>query len=225
MFGRDAKLSHLRTSGSSAFVHKEGILGKTSERAWKGVLVGYDEESPFYRIYRPATRQVIKTRNVRFIEAPTGIINIQPATCQELDTQESAQAGNNQARRRGLRTWIHGTMVSGTRNPQRERYRQDTTDNIGADTTTTGQHSRVTRSQSAQGKSSVQQYVGQDAKEQRELNKLAPYLHDASDSDNDHNHDLDAEEIAGWDLNTGSGIPATKAEPTLPHAIPIPWNY
>lgn len=77
-----------------AYVHKEGYRDKASERAWQKVLAGYHEESPSYRAYRLGTQTTIKTLNVRSIEAPTGIISIQPATHQGIEDKKSTQAGS-----------------------------------------------------------------------------------------------------------------------------------
>lgn len=52
------------------------------------------ENALLSQVYRPVARQVIKMRNVQFIEAPTGIINIQPAT-HNIDSQESEQDKNH----------------------------------------------------------------------------------------------------------------------------------
>ena len=185
------------------------------------VLVGYDGESPSYRIYRPATRQVIKTRNVRFIEAPTGIINLQPDAREGVDTPENPQAGDKDEE-------DYGTGFSELWSPEEETTNDRNTEQ-DADTTTTGQHPRVTpaitRSKSVQGSSIIRHHLGQDRQQPRELHNIAPYLQDASDSDHDDDQDPEAEEIAGWDLNTGSAVTATKAEPAPPYSIPIPRNY
>ena len=51
MFGKHAKLYFLRVIGSRAFVHVERHTSKLEEKVWEGVLVGYDSDSPTYRIY------------------------------------------------------------------------------------------------------------------------------------------------------------------------------
>ena len=51
MFRKHAKLSFLRVIGSRAFVHVERHTSKLEEKVWEGVLVGYDSDSPTYRIY------------------------------------------------------------------------------------------------------------------------------------------------------------------------------
>lgn len=76
MFTKDSKLSQLRMIGSVTYVHKEVRKDKTSKLAWRGLLVGYDEESPFSRIHKAGTQKLIKTRNIRFVEAPTVIAHI-----------------------------------------------------------------------------------------------------------------------------------------------------
>ncbi len=71
LFGKHSSLSHLRVIGARAFVHVEGAKDKLNERAWEGKLVGYDSQSRTYRIYKPSTRKVIRSRNVTFIESPS----------------------------------------------------------------------------------------------------------------------------------------------------------
>ena len=51
MFGENADLSFLRVIGSRAFVHEEGHRDKLDQRAREGVLVGYNSDSPTYRIF------------------------------------------------------------------------------------------------------------------------------------------------------------------------------
>eukprot|EP00752_Nemacystus_decipiens_P002765 g2583.t1 len=70
MFGEQAALSHLRVVGARAFVHYEHHREKLQDRAWEGRLVGYSKDSRAYRIYNPATRRVVESRNVTFIETP-----------------------------------------------------------------------------------------------------------------------------------------------------------
>ena len=70
MLGNHASLAHLRIIGARAFVHQPLHTGKLEEKAWEGRLVGYDANSPTYRIYNPASRNIIRSRNVTFIESP-----------------------------------------------------------------------------------------------------------------------------------------------------------
>ena len=69
MFGKHADLSFLRTIGARGFVHNEGHLRKLDSRAREGVLIGYDDDKPIYRIY------FRETRNVAFIEVPPAAIS------------------------------------------------------------------------------------------------------------------------------------------------------
>lgn len=85
------------------------------------------------------------------------------------------------------------------------------------------QISRATYSQSAQDKAKPHHYFGMDARQQPELNKLAPYLEEARNSDNDHGPE--DEDNAGWDLNKVSGVAATSSDPPPPHVMPISWKY
>ena len=68
MFGKHADLSFLRTIWGRDFVHNEGHLRKLDPRAREGVLIGYDDDKPTYRIYFRETGQVTSTRNVAFTE-------------------------------------------------------------------------------------------------------------------------------------------------------------
>ena len=68
MFGKNTDLSFLRVIGSRAFVHEEGHRDKLDQRAWEGVLVGYNNDSPTYRIYYDTNSKIVSSRNVTFIE-------------------------------------------------------------------------------------------------------------------------------------------------------------
>ena len=69
--GRQAKLTHLRVFGSRAFVqHEEHARRKLDSKAWEGVLVGYADDSPAYRILDTHTRKVHQSIHVTFWERP-----------------------------------------------------------------------------------------------------------------------------------------------------------
>ena len=68
MFGKNADLSFLRVIGSRAFVHEEGHRDKLQQRAWEGVLAGYNNDSPTYRIYDSTNSKIVSSRSVKFIE-------------------------------------------------------------------------------------------------------------------------------------------------------------
>ena len=74
MFGKNADLSFLRVIGSRAFVHEEGHRDKLDQRAWEGVLVGYNNDSLTYRIYDNANSKIVSSRNVTFIECLEKVI-------------------------------------------------------------------------------------------------------------------------------------------------------
>ncbi|CAB1109566.1 unnamed protein product [Ectocarpus sp. CCAP 1310/34] len=76
MFGKQANLSFLRIIGSRAFVHIEGHTTKLQAKAWEGVLVGYNDDSPTFRIYNRTTGRITSTRNVTFIEKPPAVLPI-----------------------------------------------------------------------------------------------------------------------------------------------------
>ena len=68
MFGKNVDLSFLRVIGPRAFVHEEGHRDKLEQRAWEGVLVGYNNDSPTYRIYYNTNSKIVSSRSVKFIE-------------------------------------------------------------------------------------------------------------------------------------------------------------
>ena len=74
MFGKQANLSFLRIIGSRAFVHIEGHVTKLQPKAWEGVLVGYNDDSPTFRVYNRATGRITSSRNVSFIEPAPAVL-------------------------------------------------------------------------------------------------------------------------------------------------------
>jgi hypothetical protein len=67
--GKQPSLSHLRVFGCPAYVHiDKSRRRKLGARAWKGVFVGYAPDSPVWLIYNPASRRVVRSRNVTFDE-------------------------------------------------------------------------------------------------------------------------------------------------------------
>ena len=70
-YGRHARLDYLKTWGARAWVQQENRR-KLDNKAWRGVMVGCDTESPAYRIYDPVTRKVVHTIHVTFDEERDG---------------------------------------------------------------------------------------------------------------------------------------------------------
>ncbi|CAM9927547.1 unnamed protein product, partial [Sphacelaria rigidula] len=66
--GTEPDLKHLGVVGARAFVHNERHTSKLALKAVEGRLVGYSNDSKSYRVYNPATRRIIESRNVAFIE-------------------------------------------------------------------------------------------------------------------------------------------------------------
>lgn len=68
-YGRQIDLNKLKIFGCECYVliqdHKRGKLDPKSE---KGYFVGYDVESPSYRVYFPRTREIVSSGNVKFDE-------------------------------------------------------------------------------------------------------------------------------------------------------------
>ena len=67
--GQAPDLSGLRVFGCPAYVHVDPSRRKKLEpKAWEGIFVGYACDSPAYLIYNPATKNVIRSQNVKFNE-------------------------------------------------------------------------------------------------------------------------------------------------------------
>ena len=71
LYGKDDYLGPIRVIGSRVFVHEEVHSNRLEHRAWEGRLVGFSEESKFYRIYNSSTRRVPVNQNVFFVEKPS----------------------------------------------------------------------------------------------------------------------------------------------------------
>lgn len=68
LFGKQATLSHMKVFGCQAYVQEER-RGKLDAKAWRGILVGYDEYNRrCYRVYNPATKAVTRSVHVTFDE-------------------------------------------------------------------------------------------------------------------------------------------------------------
>lgn len=68
---RKPRITHLRVFGSAAnfHVHKQKLMHtKLSNRAEKGIFVGYSDEAKAYRILLPSTHQVVISWSVVFLE-------------------------------------------------------------------------------------------------------------------------------------------------------------
>ena len=71
MFNYKPTVAHLRILGCAAYAKKLRTEkeNKISQNAWKGILIGYDENSTkIYRIYIPETNRIIRTSAVKFNE-------------------------------------------------------------------------------------------------------------------------------------------------------------
>ena len=71
IYGTELDLRLLRAIGTRAFVHVETYSKKLEHKAVEGRLVGYSNDSNSYRVYNPATRRIMDSRNVVFIETPS----------------------------------------------------------------------------------------------------------------------------------------------------------
>lgn len=73
-FGRKPSLGHLRIFGCEAFIHiPKEQRSKWERNSFKGILVGYHEESKAYRVFDANGRRVLIRRDVLFNEIPTTV--------------------------------------------------------------------------------------------------------------------------------------------------------
>ena len=72
--GTEPDLRLLRVIGARAFVHIETYTKKLELKAVEGRLVGYSNNSKSYRVFDPATRRIMESRNVVLIETPPQIL-------------------------------------------------------------------------------------------------------------------------------------------------------
>lgn len=99
LFGKHADLRHLRVIGCMAYAHYyDGERRKLDEKAWRGILIGYDEHNPAcYKILDPKTGRIKKTAQVTFnerrmpgMEAPTREDDhTMEKLCQEEEQQQA----------------------------------------------------------------------------------------------------------------------------------------
>lgn len=74
MLGKQAELSFLWIIGTRAYVHVEGYTRKLQHKAWEGVLIGYDNAKPTFRVYDRTTDRIVSSRNVSFIKKTAATI-------------------------------------------------------------------------------------------------------------------------------------------------------
>jgi hypothetical protein len=69
VYGREAPMDHLRVIGCMAYIHiYDADRQKLDPKAWRGVLVGYDTDSPSYRVLDLTTMKVKISPHVTFNE-------------------------------------------------------------------------------------------------------------------------------------------------------------
>ena len=71
LHGTEPDLRLLRVIGARAFVHIETYSTSLELKAVEGRLVGYSNNSKSHRAYNPATRRIMESRSVIFIETPS----------------------------------------------------------------------------------------------------------------------------------------------------------
>lgn len=65
---KKADLSSLRVIGTRAFVQHERYTKNLSDRAFEGKRCCFSRDSKAYRVYNPATRNVVEGKNTTFTE-------------------------------------------------------------------------------------------------------------------------------------------------------------
>jgi hypothetical protein len=71
LFGRQARLDHLKVFGCRAYVQiYANERTKLDPKAWRGIMVGYDEHNGrCYRVYDPVRKVIRRTVHVTFEES------------------------------------------------------------------------------------------------------------------------------------------------------------
>ncbi|CAB3236802.1 unnamed protein product [Arctia plantaginis] len=139
-FGRKMKIEKLRPFGCECYVLTQAQKrGKINRKSEKGILVGYDIDSPCYRIYMKEKREVVTSDNVIFdeekirqrqgTELETSITEGTPEK-QEESSSESDEEEEN---------WTTGESAEETNNNKNgELSRRSDTDHLSLGTSTEG---------------------------------------------------------------------------------------
>jgi hypothetical protein len=74
-YGRKPSIGYMKVFGCTAYVHipSQVRTGKFSERARKGIFIGYEENGRGYRIWDPVDKKVLHSRDVKFVENFSGV--------------------------------------------------------------------------------------------------------------------------------------------------------
>jgi hypothetical protein len=91
LFGKHAKMGHLKTFGCRAWAHVyDGERKKMDPKAWAGVMVGYDPTNyACYRIFNPVTKTTKLSAHVSFDEG--SFPGLKGETTVPMDTAESKE--------------------------------------------------------------------------------------------------------------------------------------
>ena len=91
LFGKHAKMGHLKTFGCRAWAHVyDGERKKMDPKAWAGVMVGYDPTNyACYRIFNPVTKTTKLSAHVSFDE--DSFPGLKGETTVPMDTAESKE--------------------------------------------------------------------------------------------------------------------------------------
>lgn len=114
-FGTKPDISHLRVFGSLAYAHvPDELRRKLDPKAEEMVFVGYSRKSKAYRLYDPASKQVVARRDVVFDESKLGLPEVKDETvakdcdtsskqCLELSLPDNAVSQDSSSLRRSTR--------------------------------------------------------------------------------------------------------------------------
>ena len=87
--GTEPDLKLLRVIRARAFMHIETYPKNLDLKAVEGRCVGYSNNGKSYRVYKPATRQIMGSRNVMFIETLSRLF---PPPLEETSRQVNPQS-------------------------------------------------------------------------------------------------------------------------------------
>ncbi|KAJ3662741.1 hypothetical protein Zmor_007072 [Zophobas morio] len=120
--GRKPDLSHLRKIGSTAYAlideSKRSKFEKKSERL---ILVGYEFEQHAYRLWRPGTKVIIKSRDVKIVELPPKRpLQLLP----EIATNEEQSTSTRAAYSKRVVPSDENSIVNNTRSKTKKRMEE-----------------------------------------------------------------------------------------------------
>jgi transposase InsO family protein len=97
-YGRKPNVGYLRVFGCTAYVclPSQVRTGKFSERAKKGIFIGYEENGRGYRVWDPVEKKVLHSRDVKFTEFSSERKNSQ--VCDLLESDRDSESDSDVVR-------------------------------------------------------------------------------------------------------------------------------